>query len=164
MNYSKAYGDTLKRLHLCVRCKNEDAYTMNGRSLCQDCAQKDKDRKRRDNSTEEARQKRCEQRRKLVQRHIENHECTVCGKKLQDDCHYKRCDSCRYYNKMRQRTSKTFTRGLFGVCWQCNKEPCATGKKLCQSCYEKRVEIARENLKKVNLENHIWRNLNLKRE
>lgn len=39
-----------------------------------------------------------------------------------------------------------YPRGDNGICWQCNKKPCISGRHLCQECYLKKVEIARRYL------------------
>lgn len=156
IEYGKEYRAMCKRLHLCVYCMKKDAYTLGGRSACYECAEKmAKSKKVKYYSTEEARQKRCEERRKLRQRHIENHECAVCGKKLDENYRYKTCSACRKYNAIRQRKNDTFMRGKFGICWQCNKEPCIEGKRVCRKCYEMKLKI----LSKIKTDNssHPWR-------
>ena len=152
MSYSTERYYLYKKLNMCVNCGNQDAYTFGGRALCQNCAEKEALRKKqRDKSLRQA------QRKTLRQKHIENHECVVCGKLLPKDYKYKSCTQCRVYNKLRQRTDKTFTRGEYGVCYLCNKEQAMDGKRLCKKCYEKIVVVSLQNLTKVNLKKHIWK-------
>lgn len=156
INYGKEYRKMCKKFHLCVYCKQQDAYTIGGRSACYECAEKmAKLKKTKYYSTTEARQKRCEERKQLRQRHIARHECTVCGKKLAENYLYKTCSHCRTYNKIRQRTNDSFMRGEFGICWQCNKEPCIAGKRVCDKCYEMKLGIL-SNIK-IDNSNHVWR-------
>ena len=52
MGIDKAYYAMLKSHHLCTRCKTQDAYTLAGRAVCADCAEKmaEKARERRKTS------------------------------------------------------------------------------------------------------------------
>lgn len=152
MSYSTERYYLYKKLNMCVNCGKQDAYTLVGRALCQDCAEKEATRKRqRDKSLRQT------QRKALRQKHIENHECVVCGKPLPKDYKYKSCTQCRNYNKLRERTDKTFTRGENGVCYLCNKKTSMENKRLCKNCYEKIVLVALQNLKHVNIKKHIWK-------
>jgi hypothetical protein len=36
-------------------------------------------------------------------------------------------------------------RGDNGICWQCNKLPVMDGRHLCQSCYDRKVDVLRKN-------------------
>lgn len=158
IKYGKEYRAMCKRLHICVSCLNQDAFTLIGRTYCADCAAKNAAKKRKKYSTKEAREKRSEQRRLLRQRHIENHECAECGKKLPENYNFHLCSACRW--KKRRRWHRKDMRGVDGMCSRCGKELCMEGKKLCAKCYEKVVPIAMKSLSAVNKENHPWRKLN----
>jgi hypothetical protein len=153
LQYGKEYRSMCKRLKVCVYCLCQDAYTLAGRSACFDCAEKYAKRRKEKYSAID----RSAYRKELRQRHIANHECTVCGKKLPQEYKYKTCKGCMAYNKLRQRTSETFSRGKYGLCWTCNKQPAIQGKGLCKDCYDRQLSI----LRKIPInKNHKWRNLN----
>ena len=157
LSYGKEYRAMCKRLKICVACKSQDAYTLGGRSSCFDCAEKyAKNKHDKYYSNKETISKRKAERKALRERHIQNHECTVCGKNLTTDYTYKTCKSCRAYSRIRQRTSNTFTRGDYGLCWTCNNQPSIQGKKLCQECYDRQLNI----LSKIPIKkNHPWRKI-----
>ena len=157
LNYSIERTKLYKKLKLCVYCGNKDAYTLGGRSACFDCAEKyAKQKHDKHYANKETIEKRKADRKALRERHIQNHECTVCGKKLPTAYKYKTCKSCRAYNRIRQRTTDTFSRGEFGICWTCNKQPSIQGKKLCQECYDRQLNI----LSKIPInKNHKWRKI-----
>ena len=164
-NYGKQYRELLKRNNLCTICKKQDAYTLGGRSLCQDCAEKTRLAKKaeRESEPEKIKARKKAYRGKL----ISEHRCVRCGCNLQKNYPLKTCKTCRV------KQSKTWeryiiktkgidewvrrnTRGNNGLCCKCNKNPIEIGK-LCKICYDKSVIVAKENLKSINMENHIWR-------
>lgn len=158
--YYKERRVRYRKNHFCVWCLKQNAYTLNGRPLCFDCSAKMAKYKRdKWYSTKEATEERKAYRKQLRQKHIDNHECSVCGKKLPDGWIYKQCSRCKAHNAIRQRTENTFMRGHNGLCWLCNKEKCIDGKKLCQKCYDRQLirqakatEAAKNKLK------HPWKN------
>ena len=156
LNYGKELRKFCKENQICLRCYEKDAYTMNGRTYCSKCA--DILAKYKRETVDKC--KRNEQRKALRQKHIENHECAVCGIKLQENYTYKLCERCRgkSQNKWAKQHSETYMqRGLYGICWQCNKEKAIEGKRLCENCYNKQLKIELNSLKYVNNGNHIWR-------
>lgn len=100
-----------KRLHLCRDCGKQDAYTMNGRSRCADCVERDTERRREKRGYRPAWERE--------------------GKSEKPFVNYPRGDN--------------------GICWQCNKRPCISGRHLCQECYLKKVEIARKYLNRKDV-------------
>ena len=147
------YRAKLKANHICRDCKQTDAYTLAGRTYCADCAKKMANRKRekRTESREEYSAKRAEYRKKL----IEEKRCSRCGKKLPDGWKRKLCIECLTYfrrkaeERRREKGQKTWDmRCQDGVCFVCGAKS-MDGKRMCQACYDKRVPIAIENLKKA---------------
>ena len=152
----KEYRELLKKSHLCLDCKTQDAYTLAGRTYCFDCAEKQRTAKERARDDPEKRERMLRQKREQVERYREANRCVRCGKQLHNG--ERVCDSCREIERASVRKSHGNVPRIYGViCWQCNKAPCADGKKLCQSCYEKKVKTACENLKKADMKNHPWR-------
>lgn len=158
INYQRELRVSCKRLHICVQCYKQDAYTLVGRTLCADCAAKDAARHRQKYSLKEEAEKRKEERRLKRQRHIENHECTECGKKLPQNYTYRLCARCR--GRKRRRWKKKDMRGVDGMCSRCGKELCMEGKRLCAKCYEKQLPIAQKGLAAIDMVNHPWRRPN----
>ena len=153
LRYGKEYRSMCKKLKICVSCKNQDAYTLAGRTYCSDCAEKYAKLKHdKFYTNKESIEQRKKQRKELRERHIKNHECSVCGNKLPENYKYHTCSKCRTYNKLRQNSS--FTRGENGICWTCNKEKALKGKRLCQKCYDRQLKIL--SAIPINL-NHKWR-------
>lgn len=147
----KEYYDMRKNAKVCVKCGKEDAYTMNGRSNCAECAEKIRDwfrEYRKDPSEKERRKNRkIEHRLKMV----EEGKCIRCGKKNTGP--YKTCPHClakkRNYNRNKNH-EKSATKGVT-LCWQCNKEKMLPGYKLCAKCYDMKMK-ALEKANKVNAE------------
>ena len=155
--YRKELYDYCTKHHLCHSCYTKDAYTLNGRALCGDCAEKQNEYKRVHTDKEH----RTELRRILRQKHIENHECAECGEKLPENYYYKICQKCREKKRrdyLRQHPD-AFTRGKLGLCWLCNKKPVLEGKNTCKECYEKLSKACIEHNKSINNKNHIWRKM-----
>lgn len=151
----------LKANHLCVDCKQQDAYTLNGRARCFECAEK---------YARECRERRAkapdaynEAQRELRARWRENGKCTNCGQEKPSWEHHRVCVACRvkmYRFKKEQRESRDdwFPRGTPGLCYFC-LHPVMEGKKVCQSCYDARMpglEKAREAAR-AGKSNHIWK-------
>ena len=151
----------LKALHLCRDCKKQDAYTLAGHTYCEECTEKHRiyNQKRREDPAKHENDLR--KQRERIEKRKKEHECIQCnkqaanGKRLCPTCSEK---SRRWWKQYRGLNP----RELGVICWQCNKNPCADGHKLCAECYEKQSKIARENLKNVDRENHPWREKNRK--
>lgn len=155
-DYAKKYRRDLyeycTKNKICHRCYTRDIFTESGRALCQDCAEKDLER-----HLKVDKKHRNDLRRKLRQRHIENHECAECGKQLSQNYSRKICEHClgiKRANYLKQHPT-AFSRGI-ATCWLCNKNSPLENKKLCKSCYEKIVTPLIERNKIAN-EKHHWR-------
>lgn len=155
------YRVKLKKAHLCRDCKKQDAYTLAGRTYCYDCAEKQRIAKANARKDPVKRERMLEQHRQMQERYEQQHRCKLCGKPLEKNYTYKTCKMCRF--KMAKAIKKSRykihgipnLRGENGICWQCNKQPCIEGKKLCQSCYDMKLKIISRNWK--SNPNHIWR-------
>ena len=86
---------------------------------------------------------------------IEENHCSRCGKKLSDGWKRKLCIECLTYSRRkaqerrREKGKKPWDmRCQDGVCFVCGAKS-MDGKKMCKSCYDKRVPISIENLKKA---------------
>lgn len=167
-NYGKKYRELLKRNHLCTICKKQDAFTLAGRSLCQDCAEKTRLAKK---AEREAEPEKIKARKKAYrEKYIAEHKCVRCGRQLREDYPLKTCKTClvKQSNRWKKYIIKTkgfdeylrrSTRGKNGLCCKCNKKPIEI-EAMCKECYEKTIIVAKENLKAIDMENHIWRRLN----
>lgn len=130
-----AYYRSIQR---CARCGYQDAYTLNGRSLCADCAEKMRINTKRyyDANLEKMREK---QRERLAQSRNQG-LCHDCRKPTNNG--KSRCDRCRAkHNKKAQdirseTTTVNLPRGENGFCFTCNKRQSLKGKRVCQECYE----------------------------
>ena len=151
----------LKAHNMCIDCKKVDAYTLNGRARCFDCAEKyaRKCRERRSEDRDAANQAH----RALRDRWRETGRCVNCGHEKPSYDHHMVCMPCRvkmYNLKKRQREARDdwFPRGTPGRCWFC-LQPVMEGKKVCKKCYDARMpslEKAREAARANNAK-HIWR-------
>lgn len=148
----KEYRQKLKEHHICRNCKKTDAFTLLGRTYCADCAEKLRLAKEKARQDPVKKEKMLQATKDWRERHEENHRCTRCGRYLFDGYNYKTCAECRLETKrslQARRVAKYGVkneRGKNGICWQCNKNPCIEGKKLCQSCYDKKLSYCRKNL------------------
>jgi hypothetical protein len=162
----REYMHLLRDLHVCKSCKRQDAFTLNGRAYCAECAAKNAERKRkwRGENPEESRARSRQSREKYA---MEN-RCTVCGKPLPYMCGFKTCASCREHSRQLRAEKRwrenpdRFIRGTPGICYRCVKRPVMEGKKVCKQCYESGLPVAMANLEKANVSNmeHPWRRLN----
>lgn len=157
----KEYREKLKRAHICPGCKAQDAYTLAGRTYCFDCTEKRRIQRQAAWADPVKKAKMLLQSRERQERYKAENKCLQCGKQLHNG--ERLCGICREKARRAVRKSRGRTPRNPGViCWQCNKQPCMDGKRLCQSCYEKKVKAVCGNLKKADRENHPWRKLSLK--
>ena len=157
------WRELLRKNHLCLDCKKMDAYTLNGRPKCAECAEKDalRHKKWRTENREKSKAISAE----YHQRYINEKRCSRCGSKLPSDYFHKMCYRCRvecreYKDEQRWiKNPDRIKRGTPGICYICVKRPVMEGKKICQQCYDQRLPIALENIKKAQANNgkHIWR-------
>lgn len=145
-----------KEKRLCTACQSKDAYTMIGRSLCASCASKSATYKREHSDPA----KRSAQRKELRLKHIANHECTVCGRRLSDQYLYKTCEYCRAKKRRSWlKKDRVLDRGSLGVCYTCNKNQTIPGKGLCQECYNRQIPIALKALQAIDKNKHPWKGI-----
>lgn len=147
-------SEYFKMQQRCTGCGRRDAYTMNGRSLCSACAEKSREKYRRDP------QKRIshvmEYQKKRKKRWEEAGLCTVCGKHHPKDGR-KMCEIC--LEKSRRHAKKRGKPLVPGMCSRCRSNPALEGKKLCAACYEdvcRGLEKARAVSQAKN-GGHVWR-------
>lgn len=154
----------LKELHICRECGEQDAYTLNGRTVCADCAAKLAEYKRKAYSVDggQKNHEHCKARRERLKA---EHKCPYCGRDLPEGYAYITCEKCRAKmriataeNRRKKGTSTREYRMRDGWCFSCNKRPALEGKKLCRECYDKRLPIALANLEKTRGKVHPWRN------
>lgn len=145
----REYIQKLKKHHMCVKCKKQDAYTLGGRSLCFECAEYY--RKWRKNYYAQNTEKVLSQNNAKRLECIRNNICSKCLKRKTDGSH-KLCRDCRQKDNAKRRAKTTFIPGL--VCYHCHKplngQIKVDGKpsKLCSSCYNKTVELAMKNVQR----------------
>ena len=160
MDNSEWYAK-LKALHLCKDCKKQDAYTLSGRTYCYECAEKRRIKQAQDRKNPDKLAKTREASMKYKEKCRQEGRCTCCGKPVGSG--RRLCPTCLEKNRRWWKQYRGLNPRKLGViCWQCNKNPCVDGHKLCADCYAKQLKIARENLKNVDRENHPWREQNLK--
>lgn len=156
------YNAMLKRNHMCVRCHKQDAFTLGGRSMCADCAAKQRERGAKFYARHKSEV--CNKRKRKYAENKANKVCPRCGKRIIDNGKKVICYSCRVKDAIRKQNKNlsegvNYPRGDNGLCWQCNKEKAIEGKKLCVKCFK----VALRNLsigRPSSNENHLWRRLN----
>ena len=144
---NKQNREYYKSHNRCTVCGKQDAYTLSGHSRCADCQKKASECNRKYNQQhkDEISAKKKEKYMRNKQYRLENHLCTVCGKKLDVDYTYNTCQMCRHKSRNRQEKERIKNgifpgeRGQNGVCYLCNKEK-ATHGKLCDECFEKAMK------------------------
>lgn len=143
-----------KKYHICIGCGEQDAYTLNGRTYCAECAAREAARKRetRDNEKNRADAKSYRDMWRAEGR------CTRCGHAKGDDGHMT-CPACRAYNHQRKVETRmaNYPRGGNGLCFQCNKRPVRDGSRLCEECYAVKLVSIEKARKSVSLKDHYWR-------
>lgn len=148
-----------KKAGVCVHCGEEDAYTMNGRSLCSECAEKwatwNRERKKK---SQDARERAKQSQKKIYNTRREQGLCPYCGGK--PAIGYITCDKCRAKsrkraNKCNERKYGIRPRGEYGMCWTCNKNEALPGMRLCQTCYDKSAK-ALDIANKTRIEKGIY--------
>ncbi|MBP5717860.1 MAG: hypothetical protein J6X53_02620, partial [Abditibacteriota bacterium] len=123
---NKAYYKSRQR---CVLCGGQDAYTLNDRSLCADCAEKRRiiTKNYRDAHPEQIKAYRAEYDKTRRAAGL----CHTCGKPTKNG--RSRCPGCqskenrRRREKLREDGVVNLPRGENGVCWTCNKRPALHG-------------------------------------
>lgn len=141
---SKTAYEYLKATHRCVRCRKRDAYTLNGRIYCAECAELQRlyQKKRRENP--EIREKLINYSRQYAQARREAGLCTSCGRKTVPP--YVTCPVCRM-KRRRERKEKNPVCDISyldeSLCRVCRKEPRLEGKGVCEKCYARILKAQR---------------------
>lgn len=148
------------RRHRCVRCGEIDALTLAGRQQCASCLEKASEYYELNRERIRAQRKEREAWCKA------NGICHQCGKP--NDGSFATCQACRdkkkFYQRRRRQTLKgqsavNWPRGDNGICYICNRQPTADGRRTCESCYKKvMASLDKANAVSDN-SNHIWRRL-----
>ena len=135
-----------KAAHLCIDCGRQDKRTINGKCQCLQCAKKRSDRRRETRNSEHER----ELREARTARWKAAGLCSVCGHEKEEP-DKAMCAACKVKFKLRKAKAKInhgwLPRGANGKCYQCNRAPAIEGKRLCQACYDKKIETLRKNSK-----------------
>ncbi|MGN1346959.1 MAG: hypothetical protein ACI4V1_09240, partial [Eubacteriales bacterium] len=137
--------DKLRAEHRCVRCGCEDAFTMNGRALCAECAEKNllKTKEYYSAHRDELSQKAKKRYYSLKERGL----CTICGRRRAKRWHTQ-CEVCLSIEKARYRrkyVSLREERNAKNVCLRCGKAPRVDGLKVCAECRGKLEDMARRS-------------------
>ena len=145
------YRALKKKHHICPHCGKQDAYTLAGRTLCAECAERERVRKETSRKAPEARKKENEYAKAERARRRAANLCLYCGKRPAAQGHTM-CGVClakqrRYKNRRdREKGRRMWDERTNGTgCFMCG-EPCVEGKKLCEKHMIQRIE----NLRKSN--------------
>lgn len=155
---SKEYMEWLKDKGFCINCAKEKAW--NGRTMCPECLDKNKERSERTRSTESK-----EQRRRYIKRKREL--CIAFG--ICRECLKKpikvglKCTECyAKQNQRNERKRKVVKRNMrveLGLCYFCGNKA-IEGRKTCEEHYKTQSKNFRkwhENVRDNS--NHIWRKI-----
>ena len=133
--------EELRKLrHECTICGRIDAYTLNGRAACAECAQNERVRSREKHLKYNERINR--KRRELYAQRRADGICTRCGKR-KAGIENLMCDICAAADRNRQKKaahkkgtmSREEARDL-GICIRCMKAEARPGYSLCADCGE----------------------------
>ena len=130
---------TLKKLHRCVKCTNQDARTLIGKPTCFDCLEKNRIQTLANTNYHDTSLKRKAKR-------TSEYLCSTCYKPLGSDTH-KTCSVCRA--KKREQYANTRTTisrseaSSYGICPVCLKKPLFSTYKTCEDCYNKLTSFNR---------------------
>lgn len=147
----------------CTICGKEDAYTMIGRSLCAECAERNNEqhKKRRGEGAEWVEREKLQHREKYNMRK-RKHLCVMCGNVMRENYSFFRCEHCRQYGRYWYRKKSPEKIGHseahnFNLCVWCIKRPAAHGK-LCEVCYPKSLKnIAKaQEAARLVIDKHPW--------
>ena len=145
--------EIMKQRGRCILCRKEDAFTMNGRALCAECAEKNQRRLSTPEMKAYVHKYNTERHARLTEAHI----CTWCGIQMPEDYEYTRCPKCRTKQLILERARRTPKWNDPDLCSRCHKEPPIEGKKLCKACYEKALRAIERANAAVDRTNHPWR-------
>lgn len=147
-----------KRIKICVRCGKNKAEP--GKVFCYECAGKEQDEYYKKEKTDIERERERDRKRKLRSQRKESGLCPKCGK--YPSISGGTCKKCRAYMRMYRDSHRN---GLprsewrsYGICYNCGKNKAITGKGVCQSCYNVRMEAIKPMLENRN--NSYFKSLN----
>lgn len=138
--FDKRRREVRKSAGLCIKCGQEDAYTMAGRSRCANCSEisRKTDQKRKEKNVKRWKD--------TLDRRRESGVCPRCGGETSDG--YVTCERCRKKQRIYYHVHKVDKqRGENGTCYICNKNMAMQDKRLCQTCYEKYVKLCENNFR-----------------
>lgn len=128
---------------MCGRCGKQDAYTLNGRSKCCECCEKENQNRRKNYDPEKEHEKK---QRQYAKRETEG-KCVRCGR-VKSDNGRKICNKCiaekHQYNQERSKDIRVYRHDL-NLCWFCGsqldgqKKFDGTQSRICSRCYESRL-------------------------
>lgn len=139
--------------NVCPKCGKQDSFTLSGRVLCADCADRASQKQRERLSTPEARKADSMKVMSYQNRLRENRLCLRCRKPLEPDTKYVRCPICRAISRNKREPTWIDP----DLCHACHKAPPIEGKKVCQACYERLCRNAAHARQSINREKHPWR-------
>ena len=133
----------LKKAHMCLDCKKQDAYTFAGHVYCYEC-NAERNKKAREARAAGRGQIENERKKQWRDRMRQEHKCIICGATIPEFDARTRCAKCRaktaaatrkYYRKTHEPIL------TWNACRFCGGKPLVEGKKLCRECYAKRLEV-----------------------
>lgn len=131
-----------KEAHVCVDCGRADKETIGGKSRCLQCLKKRAYRQKQQWDSGHEKELRDARREKWIAEGL----CSSCGHEKEEP-DKKMCITCRVRAKLRKQKHKIkkgwLPRGANGKCFQCNRVMAIEGKRLCQGCYDKKIETLR---------------------
>lgn len=160
--YEKEYRRLMKEIGICVACKTNPV--LGEEITCTECKNKDIQRHVKYNMLhhDEIRSRERKRRNQAREKLRDEGVCIRCGKRSATDG-YKTCAICRVkinkYRKNRYTKRHPIERNEWvdnGWCYRCG-QPVASGKRLCERCYDQNIENSRAS---ASYENHWWRNAN----
>ena len=155
----REYRDLLKRSHLCGYCKRQDAFTLAGRVLCAECAEKDRERQRRRRARDGGQGNRDRVRAAREAWRAEG-MCSYCGKRKPEEGRAL-CGVCAARQRQRAHARKlaagiNWPRGENGFCWTCNKRRAMEGRRVCEVCFGIAVQNGEKGREKPR-DGHGWK-------
>lgn len=128
--------------HVCFRCGEKDARTLDGRNYCLPCSRYMAALQKKNYDSEHKNALRNARRAEWKAAGL----CSRCGGKKEEP-DKAMCIDCTVKSRMTHRRQNikhgVLPRGTGGMCCRCNRVPAIEGKKMCQACYDKQVVIAR---------------------
>lgn len=148
----------LKRIGICVRCGKNKAEP--NKTLCYECIGAEKDSYDAKQRTDEQKERDRNRKRALTAQRKQSGICPRCGKRKSHTGEI--CASCKaYLRQYRDKNREDITRSErpdYGICYICGKNPILKGKKVCEKCYQDRLNTIPTMLENMN--NEYFRQLN----